>query len=98
MTDTPVVGFLGRFVQSKGLAVLMNALKEARQPWRALFVGGGPMERDLSAFASAHPGRVRVLTGVAHDDVPRHLNAMDFVCAPEPDDARMARAVWPDVD
>jgi len=80
--DTPVVGFLGRFVQSKGLAVLMNALKEARQPWRALFVGGGPMERDLSAFASAHPGRVRVLTGVAHDDVPRHLNAMDLMCAP----------------
>ena len=60
----------------------MNALKEARQPWRALFVGGGPMERDLSAFASAHPGRVRVLTGVAHDDVPRHLNAMDLMCAP----------------
>ncbi len=31
---------------------------------------------------NAHPGRVRVLTGVAHDDVPEHLNAMDLLCAP----------------
>jgi len=80
--ETPVVGFLGRFVQSKGLTVLMNALSNVRQPWRALFVGGGPMERDLSAFAAANAGRVRVLTDVAHDDVPRHVNAMDVLCAP----------------
>jgi glycosyltransferase involved in cell wall biosynthesis len=80
--DVPVVGFLGRFVRSKGLALLMEALAGVRQPWRALFVGGGPMERDLSAFADANPGRVRVLTGVGHCDVPRHLNAMDVMCAP----------------
>jgi glycosyltransferase involved in cell wall biosynthesis len=80
--DTPVAGFLGRFVPAKGLDVLMQALDGARQPWRALFVGGGPMEAELSAFAAAHPGRVRVLTGVGHDDVPEHLNAMDLLCAP----------------
>jgi glycosyltransferase involved in cell wall biosynthesis len=80
--DVPVVGFLGRFVESKGLALLMKAMAQVRQPWRALFVGGGSMERDLSSFADAHPGRVRVLTGVAHDDVPQHVNAMDVMCAP----------------
>ena len=47
-----------------------------------VFVGGGPMADDLTAFANAHPGRVRVLTGVGHDDVPEHLNAMDLMCAP----------------
>ena len=62
--DTPVVGFLGRFVAAKGLRVLMQALDGVREPWRALFVGGGPMADDLTAFADAHPGRVRVLTGV----------------------------------
>jgi glycosyltransferase involved in cell wall biosynthesis len=80
--DTPVVGFLGRFVPAKGLALLMDALTPARQPWRALFVGGGPMERELKAFAARHPEQVRVLTNVAHADVPRHLNAMDVLCAP----------------
>jgi phosphatidyl-myo-inositol dimannoside synthase len=80
--DVPIVGFLGRFVPAKGLGVLMRALEGVVRPWRALFVGGGPMASDLSAFAALYPGRVRVLTDVAHDDVPGHLNAMDVLCAP----------------
>jgi glycosyltransferase involved in cell wall biosynthesis len=80
--ETPVVGFLGRFVPAKGLPLLMKALTHVKQPWRALFVGGGPLEPELSAFAARHPQRVRILTNVAHDEVPRHLNAMDLLCAP----------------
>lgn len=79
----PVVGYLGRFVPEKGLTLLMRALEELETPWRALFVGGGPLERELSRWAAARGGdRVRVVTGVAHDEVPRHLNAMDVLCAP----------------
>jgi phosphatidylinositol alpha-1,6-mannosyltransferase len=78
----PVVGFLGRFVPEKGLATLLRALDAAREPWRALFVGGGPMQGELMAFAGAHAGRVHVATGVAHDAVPSHLSAMDLLCAP----------------
>jgi glycosyltransferase involved in cell wall biosynthesis len=85
---TPIVGFLGRFVPAKGLSVLMQALDGARHPWRALFVGGGPMAGELAAFGSAHPGRVRVLTDVAHNDVPDHLTAMDLMCAPSQTTAR----------
>jgi glycosyltransferase involved in cell wall biosynthesis len=80
--NTPVVGFLGRFVPEKGLATLMRALEGLTRPWRALFVGGGRMAAELAAFAAAHPGRVRVMTGVVHDDVPAHLNAMTVLCAP----------------
>ncbi len=86
--DAPVVGFLGRFVPAKGLRVLMHALEGVRQPWRALFVGGGPLAGELSAFGAAHPGRVQVLTDVAHDNVPDHLNAMDLMCAPSQTTAR----------
>jgi len=78
----PVAGFLGRFVPEKGLSMLMKALSGVRHPWRALFVGGGPMEADLRAFGAAHAGRVHVVTGVTHDAVPAHLNAMDVLCAP----------------
>jgi glycosyltransferase involved in cell wall biosynthesis len=78
----PVVGFLGRFVAEKGLSTLMEALDRAREPWRALFIGGGAMERELATFALAHPERVRILTDIGHDEVPAHLNAMDLLCAP----------------
>jgi phosphatidylinositol alpha-1,6-mannosyltransferase len=80
--DIPIVGYLGRFVPEKGLTTLMQALEAVRTPWRALFVGGGPMEDDLKAFAAARPDRVRILTGVRHEQVPQHLNAMDMLCAP----------------
>jgi glycosyltransferase involved in cell wall biosynthesis len=79
----PVVGYLGRFVPEKGLDLLTRALD--RQPagsWRALLVGGGPLEGRLRAWADHHPDRARVVTGVPHDDVPAHLNAMDLLAAP----------------
>ena len=78
----PVVGFLGRFVPEKGVLVLLDALEKVSSPWRALFVGGGPLEGRLKEFGHRWEGRVRVLTGVAHRDVPRYLNAMDVLCAP----------------
>lgn len=78
----PVVGFLGRFVPEKGVPLLMDALDALDTPWRALFVGGGPMEGALRDWAARHTHSVRVLTGVPHAGVPRALNAMDMLCAP----------------
>jgi glycosyltransferase involved in cell wall biosynthesis len=80
--DPPVVGYLGRFVPEKGIGTLMRALDASAQPWRALFVGGGPMEAEVRAWADRHDGRVLIATGVAHDAVPDYLNAMDLLCAP----------------
>jgi glycosyltransferase involved in cell wall biosynthesis len=77
----PVVGFVGRFVEEKGLSVLMRALDGAREPWRALFLGGGPLETTLRRWGASKGDRVRVAT-VSHDDVPAYLNAMDLLCAP----------------
>ncbi|ATB45468.1 glycosyltransferase family 4 protein [Corallococcus macrosporus] len=78
----PVVGFLGRFVPEKGVPLLMAALDALGTPWRALFVGGGPMEGALRDWAARHGDAARVLTGVPHHGVPRALNAMDVLCAP----------------
>ena len=77
-----VVGFLGRFEPEKGLDVLCRALEGVSTPWHALFVGGGSMEPALRTFESRHPSHVRVITGVAHGEVPRWLNAMTVLCAP----------------
>jgi glycosyltransferase involved in cell wall biosynthesis len=78
----PVVGYLGRFIPDKGVDLLMRALDDVRAPWRALFVGGGPLEAELRRWGERHGGRVAVATGVKHDDVPAHLSAMDLLCAP----------------
>ncbi len=85
LDGVPVVGFLGRFVEAKGLPLLLDTLQDLERrgvAWRALFVGGGPLEAQLQAFAAERAGRVCVATGVSHDDVPRYLCAMDVLCAP----------------
>lgn len=86
----PVVGFLGRFVPEKGLGLLRSALEAvADTPWRALIVGGGPLEPELrdwerkSQEGQGQGGdRVRIITGVRHAQVPDWLNAMDVLAAP----------------
>ena len=78
----PVVGFLGRFVEEKGLRVLTAALDKVEASWRAMFVGGGPLEQYLRSWGARYGDRVRIVTGVPHDRVPGYLNAMDMMCAP----------------
>jgi len=80
--DTPVVGFVGRFVPEKGIRVLTRVLDRLKTPWRALFVGSGPLESDVRSWSRQYGDRVRVQTSVAHHEVPAYLNAMDMLCAP----------------
>jgi phosphatidylinositol alpha-1,6-mannosyltransferase len=80
--DAVVVGFLGRFVPEKGLRILCAALERLRDPWHAMFVGGGPLESELRQFERQHAPAVRVITGIEHDRVPEWLNAMSIACIP----------------
>lgn len=80
--DVPVVGYLGRFTEPKGLPVLLRALDAIQRPWRALFVGSGTLEGDLRRWGERYGSRVNIATGVPHDDVPVYLNAMDVLCVP----------------
>jgi glycosyltransferase involved in cell wall biosynthesis len=80
--NVPVIGFLGRFVPAKGIAMLTQVLDALAPPWRALIVGSGPLEGDLRAWAARYGGRVCIQTDVAHGDVAGWLNAMDVLVAP----------------
>jgi phosphatidylinositol alpha-1,6-mannosyltransferase len=80
--EIPVVGFLGRFVPEKGLEMLMGALDRIAPPWRALFIGNGPLEPAIRTWGERHGGQVGIVTNAAHHEVPRWLNAMDMLCAP----------------
>ena len=78
----PIVGFLGRFVPEKGCVLLTRVLDRLERPWKAIFVGSGPLESELRRWAERYGDRVRIETDVAHADVADHLNAMDLLCAP----------------
>jgi glycosyltransferase involved in cell wall biosynthesis len=78
----PVVGYVGRFVTAKGLKMLSQVLDDLHSPWRALFLGAGPLEGYLRRWGRRWGDRVRVCTEVHHDDVPRYLGVMDVMCAP----------------
>jgi glycosyltransferase involved in cell wall biosynthesis len=80
--DAPVVGYLGRFVEEKGLTTLTAALDLVKTPWRALFLGDGPMKSYLEKWARGYGDKVRIASKVSHDEVPAYLNAMDVLCAP----------------
>ena len=78
----PVVGYLGRLVPEKGVRTMLSALSGVTSDWRALLVGGGPLESEVRAWASRYGDRVRIVPPVVHDQVPLYLNAMDVLCAP----------------
>ena len=78
----PVIGFVGRFVPEKGLKHLIQVLDRLKSPWRALFIGSGPLESDVRSWSRQYGDRVRIESSVAHDEVPAYLNAMDMLCAP----------------
>jgi glycosyltransferase involved in cell wall biosynthesis len=80
--EARVVGYVGRFVPEKGLAILTAALAASNASWCALLVGAGPLEGDLHTFAASFPDRVQVVTGIPHGEIPQWLNAMDILCAP----------------
>jgi glycosyltransferase involved in cell wall biosynthesis len=79
--SVPVVAFLGRFTEEKGIDMLPRALDSVRLPWRALFVGSGPEGGMLAEWAAKHGNAVRIVAAT-HGEVPGYLNAVDILCAP----------------
>lgn len=81
----PVVGFIGRLTQAKGLDVLMQAMEKVggSRPWSLLLLGSGEYEQKVQDWAAKNgwSSRVKVLL-VKHADMPRYVGAMDVLAAP----------------
>jgi glycosyltransferase involved in cell wall biosynthesis len=86
--DDVVVGFIGRFVEEKGIETLLQAFEHATRPWNLLLVGGGPLASRIKSIQGRHPARVRLVENVSHDHVAGYLRAMDLLCAPSRTTAR----------
>lgn len=87
--DDFVVGFVGRFVEEKGLLTLCQALAElgakiGDRPWKWLLLGRGPLKETLEAKAkeAGLGNRLIWIESVPHHDVPRYINLMDTLVLP----------------
>jgi phosphatidyl-myo-inositol dimannoside synthase len=81
-SSIPIIGYTGRFVEEKGLLFLLTVLDGLKLPWRALFVGGGPLQSQLESWGLRYGDRVRIINGIAHADMPAFFNALDLLCLP----------------
>ncbi len=81
----PVIGFVGRLVEAKGLRILMQAL-DALDPalsWSLLLLGSGVMQTEIERWAASRGWQDRVRIHLAkHHDVPQYLSTMDLMVAP----------------
>lgn len=80
-----VVGFVGRFVEEKGLLTLLKALASlSDRPWKWLLLGRGPLQSVIMDKAAENNIKDRLICveSVPHDQVPRYINLMSTLVLP----------------
>jgi L-malate glycosyltransferase len=84
--DVFVIGFVGRFVEEKGLLTLLDAVAGLAQdkPWKLLLLGRGELKDQLmeKARKAGIGDRLIILESVPHADVPRYINLMNTLVLP----------------
>lgn len=82
--DPFILGFLGRLVETKGLATIIEALPDLPDYCQAVFVGDGPLKSVLEAEAArlGVAQRVTIKPGVPTYEAPRVLAAFDVHILP----------------
>jgi len=80
-----VVGFVGRFVQEKGLLTLLKALMTLKdKSWKLLLLGRGPLQSELMSLAEENKikDRIILVESVPHDQVCNYINLMSTLVLP----------------
>ena len=80
-----VVGYVGRFVEEKGLSTLAEALAGLKQlPWKWLLVGQGKLRSQIAEKSIEWDISDRIIwvESVSHEEVPAYINLMDCLVLP----------------
>ena len=84
-THVPVIGYVGRIIEPKGLRTLAAALGRVRDlEWRMVLVGTGEFQAEFEQLLTAQGVRDRISFAgyVPHDETPRWLASMDMLVLP----------------
>lgn len=87
----PVIGFVARLVEEKGVMVLLDALAGLQGEWRLHVIGTGPLEAQAKQAAAAYGigDRIRWERGVPSTEVPDRLRTFSILTQPS-----LTRANW----
>jgi glycosyltransferase involved in cell wall biosynthesis len=80
-----VIGFVGRFVEEKGILTLIKSLVSLSQlPWKLLLLGRGELENTILATANQAgiKDKLILIESVPHDRVNRYINLMNVLVLP----------------
>jgi glycosyltransferase involved in cell wall biosynthesis len=84
-TKNPVIGYVGRLVEPKGLRTLALALGQLRDvDWKMVLVGTGDFQPQFEQLLEQQGVKDRVFFAgyVPHDETPRWLASMDALVLP----------------
>ena len=84
-TESPVIGYVGRLIEPKGLRTLAMALGKIRElDWRMVLVGTGEFQSEFERLLTEQGVRDRVFFAgyVPHDETPCWLASMDMLVLP----------------
>ncbi|MGL5877142.1 MAG: hormogonium polysaccharide biosynthesis glycosyltransferase HpsO [Xenococcaceae cyanobacterium] len=80
-----VIGFVGRFVEEKGILTLIEAIANLKEfSWKLLLLGRGNLKETIQekAAAAGISDRLILIESVPHDEVPRYINLMNALVLP----------------
>lgn len=82
--EVPLVGFVGRLIPEKGVALLLAALQHlSGLDWRLLVLGSGPLDSELAGkWRLALGERLIHRQAVPHAEVPAYMRALDILVLP----------------
>ncbi len=82
--DSKLIGFVGRFIEEKGILDLIQAVEFARETDSSIhlaLLGSGPLENPIKSFQNQH-NWIHLLPPRPHNDVPRFLQSLDLLVLP----------------
>ncbi len=82
-----VVGYVGRFVEEKGVLDLVKAVSSLNHKVALLLIGDGPLKSQIENLATANGLRDRVVfvDSISNTEMNRYLNCMDALVLPSRD-------------
>lgn len=82
--DPPMIVYVGRLAQEKGVDLLMDAVADLHVPAQLLLLGDGPLRVRLQEQATLRGAPASFLGVVAHEALPDHLRRCRLFVLPSP--------------
>ncbi len=78
------IGFIGRFVEEKGILDLLKAASELPGNTKILLIGDGPLQADLPQIADDLDlkDRLKIINTVSSSEITSYINCLDLLVLP----------------